>query len=122
MHLDWAHGELAAGLRSFDAGEFFLAHEHWESVWLHAPEPQKTFLQALIQLAAAYYQSQRGNERGTITLLRSALGRLEGYPPAFEGVAVARLRDDLRVTLTTLETREPSASPSELPRIPIALV
>ncbi len=41
-----------------------------------AEEPEKTFLQGLIQVAAAFHHFQRGNCAGTISLLRSALRRL----------------------------------------------
>jgi uncharacterized protein len=60
------------------SGAFFQAHEHWESVWLGAQEPEKTFLQGLIQVAASFHHFQRGNCAGTIWLLRSALKRLDG--------------------------------------------
>src|SRR5690348_11981481 len=53
MSLDWTRGDLHGGLRCFHSGAFFEAHEHWESVWLAAQEPEKTFLQGLIQVAAA---------------------------------------------------------------------
>src|SRR5580693_6861673 len=76
MSLDWTHGELQKGLRCFHSGAFFEAHEHWESVWLAAQEPERTFLQGLIQVAASFHHFQRGNCAGTISLLRSALRRL----------------------------------------------
>jgi predicted metal-dependent hydrolase len=78
MSLDWNHGALLEGLRCFHSGAFFEAHEHWESVWLMTEEPEKTFLQGLIQVAAAFHHFQRGNCAGTISLLRSALRRLDG--------------------------------------------
>jgi len=53
MPLDWSQGNLQEGLRRFHSGAFFEAHEHWESVWLTAQGPEKTFLQALIQVAAS---------------------------------------------------------------------
>src|SRR5208283_5098512 len=73
MPLDWTHGDLLEGLRCFHSGAYFEAHEHWESVWLTAREPEKTFLQALIQVAASFHHFQRGNHAGTISLLRIGL-------------------------------------------------
>src|SRR5262249_51243733 len=90
MSLDWTQGDLREGLGCFHSGAFFEAHEHWESVWLTAQEPEKTFLQGLIQVAAAFHHFQRGNYAGTISLLQSALRRLDAYPEAFARVAVAR--------------------------------
>ena len=59
MDLDWTHGRLAEGLRCYHAQEFFAAHEHWENEWLASQEPEKTFLQALIQVAAAFHHFRR---------------------------------------------------------------
>lgn len=119
MSLDWTRGDLHEGLRCFHSGAFFEAHEHWESVWLAAQEPEKTFLQGLIQVAAAFHHFQRGNNAGTISLLRSALRRLDTYPEAFAGVAVAPLRATIRLWLGALETPSRSPLPS-LPQLQIA--
>lgn len=103
MPLDWTIDPLAQGLRCFERRQFFDAHEHWEGVWLQASEPDKTFLQALIQTTAAFHHLERGNRVGATSLLRAALGRLEPYPPAYGGVEVAPLRESLRVWLDALE-------------------
>ena len=91
------------GLRCFHFGAFFEAHEHWESVWLAAQEPEKTFLQGLIQVAAAFYHLQRGNCAGTISLLRSALRRLDRYAEVFAGIVVTPLRLAIHSWLEALE-------------------
>jgi len=114
--LDWTHGELFEGLRCYHSGAFFEAHEHWETVWLAAQEPEKTFLQGLIQVAAAFYHLQRGNCEGTISLLRSALRRLDRYPEAFAGVVVAPLRVAIRSWLEALE-QVPQCSRPPVPQL-----
>jgi RimJ/RimL family protein N-acetyltransferase/predicted metal-dependent hydrolase len=119
MSLDWTQGDLHEGLRCFHSGAFFEAHEHWESVWLAAQEPEKTFLQGLIQVAAAFHHFQRSNYAGTISLLRSALRRLDAYPEAFAGVVVAPLRTAIRLWLGALETRSRSPLPP-LPQLEIS--
>jgi len=119
MSLDWTQRDLREGLRCFHSGAFFEAHEHWESVWLATQEPEKTFLQGLIQVAASFHHFQRGNLAGTVSLLRSALRRLEVYPEAFAGVAVDPLRATIRLWLDALET--PTRSPvPPLPQLQIA--
>ena len=119
MSLDWTQTDLREGLRCFHSGAFFEAHEHWESVWLMAEEPEKTFLQGLIQVAAAFHHFQRGNCAGTISLLRSALRRLDGYAPAFAGIAVEPLCTTIRLWLEALETVSPSPPPP-LPQLQLA--
>ena len=109
MNFDWTQGALAEGLRLYEADEFFAAHEAWESVWLGAQEPDKTFLQGLIQVTAAFYHLQRNNPVGTALLLRAALRRLERYPARFGGISVSLLCDDIRERLMALEVGDPAA-------------
>jgi predicted metal-dependent hydrolase len=111
MKFDWTQGALAEGLRLYHAAEFFAAHEAWESVWLSSQEPEKTFLQGLIQVTAAFHHLQRENRLGTSRLLRAALGRLEPYPVDFAGISVDLLRHDIRVCLQALETNAPPSHP-----------
>jgi predicted metal-dependent hydrolase len=119
MSLDWTQRDLLEGLRCFHSGAFFEAHEHWESVWLAAQEPEKTFLQGLIQVAASFHHFQRGNLAGTVSLLRRALLRLDAYPDDFAGVAVAPLRATIRQWLDALGTPRHSPAPA-LPQLQIA--
>jgi uncharacterized protein YbaR (Trm112 family) len=111
MTFDWNDGALAEGSRCYCAEEFFLAHEHWELVWLTLGEPEKTLLQALIQVTAAFHHLQRNNVAGTLSLLRRALRRLEAYPPVCYGVAVEGLRESLRAWISALEKDERPALP-----------
>ena len=116
MEFDWSTGELAEGLRLYEAGEFFTAHEAWESVWLKAPEPEKTFLQGIIQVTAAFHHLRNNNRLGTVLLLQAALRRLDLYPDSFGGISVAPLCGEIRERLRMLEAGE-SASQLRSPRI-----
>jgi len=108
MTLDWTQGALAEGLRRYEAGEFFAAHEAWESRWLESQEPEKTFLQGLIQVTAAFHHLQRNNPVGTTRLLQAALRRLEPYSASFGGISVTLLREDIRDRLQALKSDEPA--------------
>jgi uncharacterized protein len=116
MSFDWSEGALAEGLQCYQNGEFFLAHEHWESVWLGRAEPEKTFLQALIQIAAAFHHQRRGNAVGAASLLRGALRKLSTYPATFGGIEVESLRASLRTWLEALATGE------SLPQLPMPFI
>ncbi len=116
MTLDWSCGALAEGLRCYESGRFFDAHEHWESVWLKCEEPEKTFLQALIQITAAFHHLQRKNVRGAASLLRGALRRLDGFPAAYGGIEVEAVRESVRAWLQALN-REEALPDLTVPRI-----
>jgi uncharacterized protein len=116
MTFYWTQGSLAEGLRRYNAAQFFAAHEDWESVWLHAPQPEKKFLQALIQVTVALHHMQRGNHLGAKRLLTAALHKLEAYPDDYGNIAVDTLRNDIANCLQLLATN-PTATHLPSPRI-----
>jgi len=116
MSLDWKSEALACGLECYRNAEFFDAHEHWESVWLRLEEPEKSFLQALIQMAAAFHHLNGGNHRGAASLLRRALRRFDLCDGWFGGIAMEPFREEVRAWLRALESgRQPL--PDAVPRI-----
>lgn len=122
MPLDWSCGALSEGLACYRKAEFFLAHEHWESVWRKSEEPEKSFLQALIQITAAFHHLHSGNTVGAASLLRLALRRLELYPVSFGGIAVASLCAQVHESLRIIEDEKQSV-PAAVPQIcPIDLL
>jgi predicted metal-dependent hydrolase len=84
--------QFRRGIALFNARKFFEAHEVWEELWLPALEPEKTFLQGLIQLAAAFHHHSRRNPRGTQSLLAAGLAKLERFPDNHRGLELAKLR------------------------------
>jgi predicted metal-dependent hydrolase len=80
------------GLAHFNSRKFFEAHEVWEEIWLVEPEPEKTFLQGLIQLAAAYHHYERDNPTGAESLLASGIVKLSRFPENHHGLSIGKLR------------------------------
>jgi len=89
-------GPFERGVALFNEGEFFQAHEVWEELWLAEPEPEKTFLQALIQVAAAFHHHGRGNSRGRGSLLAAGIAKLERFPGNYHGLALGELRAEAK--------------------------
>jgi predicted metal-dependent hydrolase len=80
------------GIEQFNTRRFFDAHETWEEIWLQSPEPQKTFLQGIIQVSAAFHHYLRGNHKGACSLLNAGLGRLGQFPGIYGGIELDSLR------------------------------
>ena len=74
---------LIEGIQLFNAQKFWHAHEAWERVWLASEGDYRTFVQGLIQLAAAYHHVQRGTFRGGVRLFDAALSKLATFPVHF---------------------------------------
>ena len=87
---------LLAGIQQFNDGYFFQAHETLEELWLVSPLPTRTFLQGIIQTAAAFVHMRRREHTGTVRLLGHALAKLETFPSEYMGIDVARLVTEVR--------------------------
>jgi hypothetical protein len=112
MEFDWNRGALGEGLRCYRREEFFEAHEHWEILWRASHGPEKSFLQALIQMAGGFHHLRRSNLQGATALLTAALRRLEACPARFGGLDVAQLRGELGRWLEALAAKDLALAPS----------
>lgn len=99
-----------AGIVLFNRGDFFEAHEVWESLWMETHGPEKPFVQGLIQAAVGLCHFCNGNVRGAVKLYRSSRGYIERFGPVFWGLDIARFCGDLESCFAELLTSEPLTS------------
>jgi hypothetical protein len=104
--------DYGRGIELFNRGEFYEAHEVLEDVWRPSGQPERRFLQGLIQVAVALHHHSQGNVVGARSLLARARRNLNLYPPAFGGIELADLRNALDLWQQALD------SGSELPPAP----
>jgi uncharacterized protein len=105
---------LAAGIRLFNDGEFFEAHEVLEDTWRAAPPQDKAFLQGLVQLAVAFHHFSTGNKVGAASVLNKGKCNLENYPHAHKGVEVASLISRITEWQQALADGHPPGSPPQI--------
>jgi uncharacterized protein len=87
---------LAEGIRLFNQGNFFAAHEVWEQEWKIAEGEEKVFYQAMIQAAAALLHIQRGNYAGAVSVYLKSWAKLALLPEVSMGIELAQFRSELR--------------------------
>src|ERR1700728_325704 len=104
------------GIAHFNAAEFFEAHEVWEEIWLEEAEPEKTFLQGIIQIAAAFHHYCRENADGTETLLAAGIVKLARFPAHRRGLAIDELRSAAKQWARSIGKGE-KPKRSEIPRL-----
>ena len=108
--------QFRRGLEEFNRCEFYETHETLEAIWLKAPEPEKTFLQGIIQVASAFHHYGQGNRAGAESLLRRGLEKLDRFPAEYGETDLRRLREQVRWWLEEIVAgRKPSCE--QLPRI-----
>ncbi|NJN44218.1 MAG: DUF309 domain-containing protein [Anaerolineae bacterium] len=89
--------ELAVeGIRLFNEGEYFEAHEELEHAWNEDTSAAKELYRAILQVAVAYLQIERGNYRGAVKMFLRVRQWLEPLPSVCRGVNVGQLRVDAR--------------------------
>jgi predicted metal-dependent hydrolase len=74
---------VAEGVRLFNEGRFFEAHEEWEKEWkCTAESAEKHFLQGMIMVAAALVHYTRGEPVGAAKLLQKGMDVLGAFREA----------------------------------------
>lgn len=86
---------LREGVRLFNAGAHWEAHERWEAAWRQETGEPRQLLHGLILAAAGWVQRGRGRELGARTLFTRALGRLQAVGAHAGGLDVGQLRAEL---------------------------
>lgn len=84
------------GIRLFNAGHFWHAHEQWEQCWraaTHADEAR--FFKGIIQTAAALVKWQQNNLRGMQRNWVKSRARLAGLPSPYMGIDLQRLDHEM---------------------------
>ena len=92
--------EYQRGLALARAGEYFAAHEAFETAWRACPQPERDFFQGLVHVVVSAYQRGRGRPVATERQRLKALQRLAPFAPRHRGLDVAAL-------LAGLERAEP---------------
>lgn len=89
-----------AGLHAYNAGQFYEAHEHWETCWRAAvtPPKERDFYKGLIHATVAFYQVSKDNVAAAQKKYRSAMSFLMKYSPAFKGIDVMRFMDEFALS------------------------
>jgi hypothetical protein len=131
---------VAAGLAAYDRGEFFDAHEELEPAWMGTDVvAERSLLQGMIKVAAAYVHAGRGNPPGIVrnlvgarALLAEAMSeamseaKVEGAVidvagAAVSGVEIGRLIEavDLRLEDLAAHPDGPTLGPPALSTIDV---
>ena len=85
---------MEEGRRAFNRGEFYEAHEFWEDVWNEVDDPDRLWIQGMIQIATGLHKLQRERPDICRTLFEKGLTKLADAPEALDGYALKLLRED----------------------------
>lgn len=78
-----------AGIRFFNDGDFFEAHEVWEDLWSESHGDERRFVQGLIQAAVGLCHFSNGNLGGALKLYRSSYDYMKTCDSPFLGLDIS---------------------------------
>ena len=108
---------LAEGVRLFNRGRWFEAHEVLERAWLDEPTGLRRVYQGILQVGVGLHHGRRGNLPGALALLDRGMALLAPFEPRRLGVDLERLVRSAAATRRALaqpgglESYEWSAAP-----------
>ena len=103
------HPQAIEGLRLFNSGQYFEAHEALEIAWLEEPTRVRDLYRGILQVAVVYLHATRENYAGVIKVYQRSQKWLQGWPEICRGVDVGRLQRDARAVLDAIEQLGPQA-------------
>ncbi|PWH17224.1 MAG: DUF309 domain-containing protein [Anaerolineae bacterium] len=99
--------EAQVGIRLFNEGKYFEAHEHLEIAWRAEPSSKRYLYIGVLQAGVAYYHIQQGNYRGALKVIARSRRWLNQLPAWCGGIHVAKLRQDLDAAETEVRRLGP---------------
>ena len=97
------HPQAREGIRLFNAGKYFEAHEELEIAWKDERGKIRELYQGILEAGVTYLHIKRGNYRGAIKVFGRSMKWLRGWPASCRGVDVAQLREDLEAAIAQVE-------------------
>ena len=93
------HPQAAEGLRLFNAGEYFEAHEALEDAWNEEKGPVRDLYRGILQVAVVYLHITRRNYNGAIKVYARSQKWIKNWPEICRGIDVEQLRRDAEAAI-----------------------
>jgi predicted metal-dependent hydrolase len=101
------HPQAKKGIRLFNEGKYFEAHEALEAAWRAEAGPLRGLYQGILQAAVVYHHILRGNYAGAIKVYERSMKWLDAFPDSCRGVDVEKLRSDLSQVIAEVQRLGP---------------
>lgn len=93
------HPQAAHGLRLFNSGEYFEAHEALEDAWNAEPGKVGELYRGILQIAVVYLHVTRGNYNGAVKVYGRSQRWIKDWPEVCKGIQVGQLRRDAEAVI-----------------------
>lgn len=93
------HPQAAEGLRLFNAGEYFEAHEALEDAWNEEKGEIRNLYRGILQIAVVYLHITRRNYNGAVKVYARCQRWMKGWASICMGIHVGELRENAEMVI-----------------------
>src|ERR1044071_2058507 len=97
------HPRAADGIRLFNAGEYFEAHEALENAWNAEPGKVRDLYRGILQIAVVYLHITRENYDGAVKVYARSQRWLKDWSDICRGIRVEELRQNAATVINEVE-------------------
>lgn len=97
------HPQAAQGLRLFNAGHYFEAHEALENAWNAERGRVRELYRGILQIAVAYLHITRRNYPGAIKVYGRSQRWMKDWPDVCRGIQVEELRRNAAIVMNKIQ-------------------
>lgn len=108
------------GARSFNAGDYFEAHEAWEDHWGGGGPEERAATLGLIKAAVALHHLEARNAAGFAWQAAEAVRHLRAHHEVFPELRLADLAEEMESLMAQVRFHGKVPEPWAPPRLPIA--
>jgi hypothetical protein len=97
------HPQAAEGLRLFNAGEYFEAHEALEDAWNEEKGDVRNLYRGILQIAVVFLHITRGNYNGAVKVYSRSQRWLKDWPAVCRGIYVGELQENAKAVMKEVQ-------------------
>ena len=101
------HPEAEEGLRLFNEGKYFVAHEALEAAWHAEGEPDRRLYQGILQAGIAYMHARNGYAKGVFSMYNRCRVWLGPWPDHCRTIDVGKFRVDIEALIQEVQQLGP---------------
>jgi len=90
------HPEAEEGIRLYNEGKYFVAHEAFENAWNAEPHPDRRLYQGILQAGIAFMHARNHYPKGVFSMFERCRVWLWPWPNHCRTIDVGQLKTDLQ--------------------------
>lgn len=96
------------GLRAFNQGEFYEAHEHFETAWRQTPGEEREFFRAFLHMSGGFFRLKQNRPKAARKFFIHAQKWFSGFDEQQQGFDITQILRHLQHLITLIDQQIPT--------------